>query len=81
MLFHKSRFSKRVRSGTINAVIWENTDTNEFGDQNHYNTISFERRYVKDDGNWDSTNCLRIQDLPKAAQVLKRVYENIALRG
>ena len=80
MLFHKSRFKKRVRSGTINAVIWENTETNEFGDKNCYNTISFERRYLQDDGNWNSTNCLRISDLPKAATVLKKAYEEIAMK-
>ena len=80
MLLQKSKFSKRVRAGTINAIIWDNEAVNKYGDKKNYKTISFERRYVKDDGHWDATNCLRVQDLPKAAQVLKKAYESIALK-
>ena len=38
-------------------------------------TVSFQRRYRDKDGAWQSTNSLRVNDIPKANLVLAKAYE------
>lgn len=66
---------KKFRAGAVSATIWTNT-SKEGGE---YNTVSFERGYKDKDGAWKSTSSLRLNDLPKAALVLTKAYEYIAL--
>lgn len=73
----KNKPEKKFRAGPITATIWRNaTDdgTREF------NTVSFERVYKDKSGEWKNTNSLRINDLPKAAMVLSKAYEYLALQ-
>ncbi|MBS1267043.1 MAG: hypothetical protein MAG795_01014 [Candidatus Woesearchaeota archaeon] len=71
---------KRFSTGVINATVWKNTATKKSGETAEYNTVSLQRRYQDKEGNWQSTNSLRINDLPKAALVLNKAYEYIVLR-
>lgn len=64
---------KKFRAGAISATIWLNKAEN--GD---YRTISIERNYKKEE-KWQSTNTLRINDLPKANVVLQKAYEYLVL--
>jgi len=62
---------KKFISGPISATIWLNT-----GKENkEYKTVSFARNYKDKDGNWKTTNSLRINDLPRASLVLSKAYE------
>ena len=78
MLVHKAKFSRRLKAGQVNAVIWDNILVNHDGDRKEFKTVSFERRYVSNDGKTCSTQNLRVTDLPKAVTALKRAYESIA---
>jgi hypothetical protein len=44
-----------------------------------YKTVSFERNYLDRNDTWRTTNSLRINDLPKAALILQKAYEYLAL--
>ena len=69
---------KSLRSGAIQVAIWENQTTHD-GQQRSFHTVTLERRYKDKDGNWKSTNSLRINDLPKATLILQKAYEYLVL--
>jgi hypothetical protein len=71
---------KKFRAGTIAATVWKNQSEKD-GKTFEYRTVSFERSYQDDKGAWNTTNSLRLNDLPKASLVLMKAYEYIALNG
>lgn len=72
---------KSFRSGAIQVAIWENEGQGRDGQPNTYQTVSFERRYKDKNGQWQSTNHLRVNDLPKASLILQKAYEYLVLAG
>lgn len=38
-------------------------------------TVSFQRSYLDKEGNWQTTNSLKVNDIPKAVLVLNKAYE------
>ncbi|MBR9690320.1 hypothetical protein GOV08_01410 [Candidatus Woesearchaeota archaeon] len=70
---------KKFRAGAISATLWKNHGVRD-GETTEYTTVSFERSYKDKEGNWQTTNSLRINDLPKAAVVLQKAYEELILR-
>ena len=70
----------KFRSGAIAATIWSN-ETVRDGKKVEYKTVSFERSYKDKNDQWQSTNSLRTQDLPKAILVLTKAYEHLALNA
>ena len=70
---------KKFRAGAISATVWRNKGQNAHGEETEYKTISIERCYTDKEGNWQSTNSLRVNDLPKATVVLQKAYEYIVL--
>ena len=71
---------KKFSTGVISATIWKNSGTSKKGEPVEFRTISLQRRYTDKDGNWQSTNSLRINDLPKATLVVNKAYEYIVLK-
>ena len=71
---------KKFSTGVVSATIWKNNGVSRSGQQTEFRTITLQRRYNKE-GEWKSTNSLRINDLPKAYLVLQKAYEYIVLRG
>ncbi len=67
---------KKFRAGAISATVW----VNKGKEDNTYRTISIERSYTDKDGNWQSNNSLRINDLPKAILVLQKSYEDLVFK-
>jgi len=62
------------RHGSCSASVFENEY--ERGDRKFaVRTVAFQRRYQDKDGNWQSTNSLKVNDIPKAVLVLQRCYE------
>lgn len=62
---------KKFRQGQISVSVWVN-ESPEFG---KYYSTSMERRYsTKEEGEWKSTNSLRTQDLPVAAELLRLAF-------
>ena len=70
---------KKFRAGAISATVWKNHAIKE-GKEVEYLTISLDRNYQDKNGEWNSTNSLRINDLPRASLVLQKAYEYVALR-
>ncbi len=71
---------KRFSTGVISATVWKNQGKSKKGEPVEYRTVTLQRRYQDKDNNWQSTNSLRINDLPKATLVLQKAYEYIVLR-
>jgi hypothetical protein len=71
---------KKFRAGAIAATIWANQKEVD-GKQTVFKTVSFERSYKDKHDEWQTTNSLRISDLPRAVLVLSKAYEYLALSG
>ena len=62
------------RHGLCSASIYENEYTR--GEEKFtVRTVSFQRSYLDKDGNWQTTNSLKTNDIPKAILVLQKSYE------
>ena len=70
---------KKFKAGAISATIWENQAQNKQGEEVTYSSVSFERNYKDANGEWQKTTSLRVSDLPRAALVLNKAYEFLAL--
>lgn len=70
---------KQFRAGAVNAAIWVNKTIKD-GQEVVYKTISLERGYKNKEGNWQNTQSLRLNDLPRAAIVLQKAYEYLVLK-
>ncbi len=75
----KNTPEKRFRAGAISATVWNN-ETVKDGKVFTYSTISFTRNYQDAKGEWNTTNSLRVNDLPKARLVLDKAYEYLMLK-
>lgn len=72
---------KKFRAGAIAATIWRNKSQIKKGDEvDYYYTISIDRNYKDKEGQWQSTNSLRVSDLPKAVLVLQKAFECLVIK-
>lgn len=72
---------KKFSTGVISATVWKNNGVSkQNGQTTEFKTITLQRRYTDKDGKWQSTNSMRINDLPKASLVLQKAYEYLVLR-
>lgn len=71
---------QKFKAGSISATVWQNKGQDSEGKQTLYRTVSFERSYLDKEGNWQTTNSLRVGDIPKAMLVLNKAYEYLMLK-
>ncbi len=72
---------KKFSTGAISATVWKNSGTSKKdGSQVEFRTITLQRVYTDKEGNWKSTNSLRLNDLPKASLVLNKAYEYLVIK-
>lgn len=71
---------KKFSTGAISATVWKNQGQSKNGEQVEFRTISLQRRYQDKEGKWQTTNSLRVNDLPKAALVLNKAYEYVVMK-
>lgn len=76
----KKQPEQKFKAGPISATVWVNQGTDNEGKQTSYRTVSFERSYLDKEGNWQTTNSLRVGDIPKAVLVLNKAYEHLMLK-
>jgi len=76
----KKHPEKKFKAGSVSATIWLNSGQDNEGKQTSFRTISFERSYLDKDGNWKTTNSLRVSDIPKGILVLNKAYEYAMLK-
>ena len=62
------------RHGLCSASIWEQ-DFERGEEKFTVRTVSFQRSYLDKEGNWQTTNSLKVNDIPKAVLVLNKAYE------
>ena len=72
---------KKFSTGAISATVWKNQRVSKDGKPFETCTVSLQRRYADNAGKWQSTNSLRVGDLPKAALVLEEAYKFLVLNG
>lgn len=72
---HGNLPEKKFRAGAISATVWANKGHSKTGEEVAYKTISIERGYKDKNNAWQSTNSMRINDLPRAAVVLMEAYK------
>ncbi|MFH1438934.1 MAG: hypothetical protein ABIG89_00060 [Candidatus Woesearchaeota archaeon] len=70
---------KKFSAGAISATIWQNTGQKD-GQTFEFSSLSLNRRYMDKEGKWQSTNNLRVADLPRAMVVMSKAYEYLVLR-
>lgn len=71
---------KKFSTGAISATVWENKGKID-GKETTFKTVSFQRRYKDKEDEWQTTNTLRINDLPKAVLVLNKAYEYLVSKS
>ena len=71
---------KKFSTGGLTATVWENQGKNRSGIDVSYRTVSFQRRYMDKNGEWQSTSTLRVNDIPKASLVLQKAYEYLVMK-
>jgi len=72
---------KKFSTGAISATIWKNAGTDKkSGEPTEFRSVNLDRRYTDKEGNWQSTNSLRLNDIPKASLVLNKAYEYLILK-
>lgn len=81
MANEKNMPEKKFSTGAITATVWKNKTKTKEGDETEFRKVTFDRRYKDKDGEWQSTNNLRLNDLPKAVIVLQKAYEYILFRA
>lgn len=71
---------KKFRAGAISVTVWKNKGKGTEGEEVEYSTISIERGYKDKEGAWQSTNSMRVNDLPRASVALQKAYEYLVLK-
>ena len=71
---------KKFSTGAISATVWKNQLTNKQNEPFEFRTIQLDRRYQDKEGNWKSTNSMRVNDIPKAVLVLQKTFEYVVLK-
>lgn len=77
----KNQPEKKFSTGAISATVWKNVRTGKDGKVFETRSVNLQRRYTDKTGQWQSTNSLRANDLPKAALVLEEAFKYIVLNG
>ena len=68
---------KKFRAGAISATVWLNKGTKKTGEEATFRTISLERSYTDEEGNWHNSSSFRINDLPKVQLLMQKAYEHL----
>ncbi len=76
----KNQPEKKFSTGAISATVWKNTKQKD-GKSFETRSVSLQRRYTDKSGQWQTSNSLRMNDLPKATLVLEEAYKFIVLNG
>jgi len=77
---NKNQPEKKFSTGAINATIWKNAGKSKSGEDVEFRTITLQRAYKDKSDQWQHTNSMRVNDLPKAALVLNKAYEYLVLK-
>ena len=77
----KQKPNKKFKAGVVTAAVWANEMKDRQGNKFSVYTVVFERSYKDRDGNWKSTNSMRVNDIPKLRLVAQEAYEYLVRKG
>jgi len=77
----KNQPEKKFSTGAISATVWKNVGVSKDGKPFESHSVSLQRRYKDKTGQWQSTNSLRVNDLPKVALVIEEAFRYLVLNG
>ena len=63
------------RHGACSASIFENKQTSSDGEKFAVKSVHFQKAYRDENGEWQHTSNLRVNDIPKAVLVLNKAYD------
>ena len=75
----KEKPIKVFRIGTVQASVFMNTAEKD-GKKLKIPSVSFQKRFVDEKGEWQTTNKLNLNDIPKAILVLNEAYRYLLLK-
>jgi len=67
---------KRIQAGQIQVSVWENQSK----EGKKFYSFTFQKRYTTEEGKWESTNTLMLNDLPKANLAIQKAYEFVVFK-
>ncbi len=67
-------------AGGIRLAIWSNQGKGVDGQESEYLTLKLERRYLDNNGAWQSSASLRVNDVPKAIALLSQAYAGVIVK-
>ncbi len=68
---------EHVRVGGVEVTIWKNNSDGTFGP---FATVTMQRNYKDKNDQWQKTQSLRANDIPKAVLALQKAYEQLVLK-
>ncbi|MFH0955012.1 MAG: hypothetical protein V1777_02825 [Candidatus Micrarchaeota archaeon] len=68
---------QKISVAGITAAIWENAGK----EGKPYFSVSIEKRYKTESGEWKSSSSFKPADLPKAVLALQKAYEFVMLQN
>ena len=77
----KQKPNKKFKAGAVTAAVWANEMNDRQGNKFSVYTVAFDRNYKDRDGNWKSTNSMRVNDIPKLRLVAYEAYEYLVRKG
>ena len=77
----KQKSNKKFKAGAVTAAVWANEMNDRQGNKFSVYTVVFERSYKDRDGNWKSTNSLRVNDIPKVKLVAQEDYKYLVRKN
>lgn len=70
----KENLPEHVRVGGIEVTIWRNAIGNGFAN------VTMQRNYKDKNNEWQKTQSLRVNDIPKAVVALQKAYELLVVK-
>jgi len=70
---------KTFRVGTVQASVFMN-NVEKDGEKLQIPSVSFQKRYQDDKGEWHTTQALNVNDIPRAVMVLNEAYKYLSLK-
>ena len=72
---------KKFQAGGIIAALWKNKMKLRSGEEIETLSVTLDRRYRDDSGEWKSSSSLRLNDIPKAGLVLQQAYQHMVTKS
>lgn len=71
---------RRFQSGRITASVWRNVRKLDTGEDATMFSVSLDKRYRDNEGNWQGSSSLCMNEIPRAVIVLNKAYEFLAMK-